>query len=62
MKRVFTSKQQRKQAEDTIIRNMRQILFDLKQYKKKTNDPIDKKQVMSVLTRFIELKKSSRLD
>ena len=57
MKRSFTSKQERKQAEETIIRDMRLIKERLKDYKKETNEPVNKGHVMSVLKQFVQLKK-----
>jgi hypothetical protein len=60
MRRVFTSKQQRKQAEDAIISNMRNILERRENEKTNTADPIDKEHVMSILTKFVKLKKLSK--
>ena len=61
MRKVFTSKQQRKQAEDKIIREMRQILSDLDEHRRNEKDKTDKQHVMAVLTQFVRLKKSSRI-
>lgn len=60
MKRFFTSKQQRKQAEDAIIRDMREILSKREDEKAKSSETVDKEHVMSVLTKFVKLKKSTK--
>ena len=61
MKRFFTSKQQRKQAEDAIIRDMRAILNRREDAEKQNlAEPVDKNHVMSVLTKFVKLKKTTK--
>jgi hypothetical protein len=57
----FTSKQARKQAEDSIIRDIRLINKKLEIAREKKELEVDREQVMSVLTRFVELKKASKL-
>lgn len=61
MKKVFTSKQQRKQAEDSIMRDMRKILSSLEEHKKARETKVDKEQVMTVLTKFVQLKKNGKI-
>ncbi len=61
MKRVFSSKQKRKQAEDAIIRDIAKIQKTLEAHRENKDEDVDKKQVMSVLTRFIQLKKNTKL-
>ena len=61
MKRVFTSKQARKQAEDDIISNMRVIQKRLDDHRARDEEDVDKVQVMSVLTKFLALKKISKI-
>jgi hypothetical protein len=56
----FTSKQARKQAEDSIIRDIRLINKKLEIAREKKELEVDREQVMSVLTRFVELKKASK--
>ena len=56
MRRIFTSKKQRKQAEDAIIKDMRLILSNLESYKQQSHEKIDKTQVLSILTQFVKLK------
>jgi ABC-type transporter MlaC component len=61
MKRVFTSKQERKQAEDSILGNMQSILSRLKKHKQtKTEEKVDKQQVLSVLTQYLKIKKITK--
>ena len=62
MKRGFTSKQERKQAEDAIIRDMNKILRSLKQNSQQNADNIKKERVMTVLTRYLKLKNDVRLE
>ena len=62
MKRTFTSKQERKQAEDKIIRDIRMIQEKLHQNRAKQELEVDKEQVMSVLTRYVELKKATKFN
>ena len=57
MKRVFTSKQKRKQAEDNIIRHMNAILKRLEIHR---SDKTDKEKVMDVLTRFLKIKNKTK--
>ena len=60
MKRIFTSKQKRKQAEIKIIKDMQSILSSIED---KQNDDVvvDKEKVMSVLTKFLHLKKTTKI-
>lgn len=62
MRKIFTSKIQRKQAEAAIIRDMRQILSDLNNHKNKEKEKIDKEQILSILTKFVKLKSSSKIN
>lgn len=57
MTQSFTSKKARKQAEDEIIRDMRKVLARLDEYKKTKEIPVDKANIMSVLTKFAALKR-----
>lgn len=61
MKRVFSSKQKRKQAEDDIIRNMARVKKNLKDYRQAETVDVDKTKVMSVLTNFLKLKKDTKI-
>ena len=62
MRKIFTSKVQRKQAEAAIIRDMRQILSDLNNHKNKEKEKIDKEKILSILTKFVKLKSSSKIN
>lgn len=61
MRKVFTSKQQRKQAEDSIMRDMRKILSELDHHKQIKETQVNKEQVMAVLTKFLQLKKQGKM-
>lgn len=72
MKRFHTVKQTRKQAEQSILMNMRKILTDLDTHKNNresickekaetadnTDEKIDREHVMSVVSRFTALKRA----
>jgi hypothetical protein len=55
MKHVPSQKDKRKAAEESILRNMRAIQKELDE-KRSQDEPVDKEQVMDVLTRFIDIK------
>lgn len=61
MKRVFSSKQKRKQAEDTIIREMVHIQKKLEDHRIKQETKVDKEKIMSVLTKFLKLKSETKI-
>jgi hypothetical protein len=55
MKHVPSQKDKRKAAEASILRNMRTIKKQLSDHRTQ-DEPVDKEQVMHVLTRFMDLK------
>ena len=54
-------KETRKQAEEKILKDMRGILDNLAEHKATQSEPVDRKKVMSVITRFMELKRSIKI-
>ena len=60
MKQGSNPKQKRKQAEDTIIKNMRIIQSRLEKDTIAV-ETVEKERVMTVLTRFLHLKKSTKM-
>lgn len=61
MKHVPSEKDKRKAAELSILRNIRTIKKQLNDHRARTDEPVDKKQVMNVLTRFMDLKRPTKL-
>jgi len=59
MKKRFSSKKDRKQVEEQIIKDMTQIKDNLKEARVKQDNKTDKERVMSVLTKFLKLKKGN---
>jgi|GEM_PF-4258870 len=54
------SKQSRKEAEQNILANMREINNRRKETQaKQSSEPVDKEQVKSVLENFLHIKKTS---
>jgi len=61
MKRGFSSKEKRKQAEDNIIRNLRVIRKRLDDYRQKDEEPVSREKTMQTLTEFLRLKRQSKI-
>jgi hypothetical protein len=61
MKRAFSSKEKRKQAEDDIIRNLRLIRKRLEDYRKKGSEPVNREKIMQTLTEFLRIKRQSKI-
>jgi len=61
MKRISTPKEKRKQAEESILRNMRDIKGKLEKHRQASEEPVDKERVMNVLTQFLKLKKTTEM-
>ena len=61
MKRAFSSKEKRKQAEDDIIRNLRIIRKRLDNYRQKGSEPVSREKTMQTLTEFLRLKRQSKI-
>ena len=61
MKRVFSSKDKRKQAEASIIKDIRLINEKLEHYRKSGQEPVSREKTMQTLTEFLRLKRQSKL-
>jgi hypothetical protein len=61
MKRVFSSKDKRKQAEEQIMRDMRKINKNLAEYRKNGMEPVSREKTMQTLTEFLQLKRQSKM-
>jgi len=61
MKRVFSSKDKRKQAEASIMRDMRKINKKLADYRAEDSEPVCREKTMLTLTEFLRLKKQSKI-
>ena len=61
MKRFFSSKDKRKQAEDQIIRDLIKINDNLEKERNKLKAEKHKTHVMSVLTRFLKIKSDTKI-
>lgn len=61
MKKSFSSKKDRKQAEEQIIKDIAQIKGNLKQDRLKQDNKTDKQRIMSILTGFLKLKKDTKM-
>jgi hypothetical protein len=61
MKRVFSSKDKRKQAEASIMRDMRKITQKLEEHRRQQSEPVCREKTMRTLTEFLRLKKQSKI-
>ena len=61
MKRVFSSKDKRKQAEASIMRDMRIIHEKLESHRNAGSEPVSREKTMETLTEFLRLKRQSKI-
>lgn len=61
MKRVFSSKDKRKQAEASIMRDIRKINQKLDDHRKSQSEPVSKEKTMQTLTEFLRIKRQSKI-
>jgi hypothetical protein len=61
MTRKDTPKSQRKQAEESILRDMRDIQKGLDKHRAQDHEDIDKDNVMNILTQFLSIKKTTKI-
>ena len=61
MKRVFSSKDKRKQAEASIMRDIQMINQKLETYRKDAVEPVSREKTMQTLTEFLRLKRQSKM-